>query len=156
MGGREGEIRSRYGTPFSLEPGKEGGQSAGGCGALCREAPRRENLLPWQPPRPPGLLGVPVTPIGGPPARQEHRRLFQSAVGGLSDRLQEFKALGNPQKISCSFLAVWQAVETPLVSTAKHCCPCVLEGMRQNSGIPQLHMWAMCAGGSGLQPLQTV
>lgn len=65
------------------------------------------------------------------------------------------KRSGNPQKISCSFWAIWQAVETPLVSTAKQCCPCVLDGMHQNPGISQLHMLAMCAGGSGLQPLWT-
>lgn len=65
------------------------------------------------------------------------------------------KCPGNPQKISCRFLAVWHAAETPLVSTAKHYCPCVLDGMRQNSARPQPHMSAMCAGGSRLQPPQT-
>lgn len=86
---------------------------------------------------------------------QERCSLFQSGVGGLSGWLEEFKVFREPTKDFLQLSAVWQAAETPLVSTAKHCCPCVLEGMRQNSGIPQLHMLAMCAGGSGLQPLQT-
>lgn len=76
-------------------------------------------------------------------------------VGSCQAGWKNSKCPGNPQKISCSFLAVWHAAETPLVSTAKHCCPCVLNGMRQNSGRPQLHMSAMCAGGSRLQPPQT-
>lgn len=103
-----------------------------------------------------GPIPNPLSPIMKVhPVLQERCSLFQSGVGGLSGWLEEFKVFREPTKDFLQLSAVWQAAETPLVSTAKHCCPCVLEGMRQNSGIPQLHMSAMCAGGSGLQPLQT-
>lgn len=157
-GGGQRKLRSTWGPAALFCPwlgeSRTWIRSAGVPARLCREAGERIGLLAF--PCPSGFPGVPLTPVRkASPVLQEHCNLFQGAIGGLSGRLEEFKVFGEPAKDFLQLFSCLAGPETPLVSTAKHCCPCVLDGMRQNWGIPQLHMLAMCAGGSGLQPLQT-
>jgi hypothetical protein len=98
----------------------------------------------------------PVSPIGKTPhALQGHCSLLQSATGGLSGWLEEFKASREPTK---DFLQLFSCLAGSRNPSCVNCwtllslCP----GWNASKlGRPQLHMSAMCAGGSWLQPPQT-